>query len=154
MKFDRDDPVVYAPTYSIKVKVSHTYDPYDEECLLGRTLVLGHRLCEVGWPVPILAAFISPVFPFAPIRCWVDSERASNPWLEVCLEPWIFGTVGKCSNRHATRPSSNYMFSFSKHSLCLSDIKFFPDSTNFPVISISLFAYFPNSAMNLLNTYS
>ena len=27
------------------------------------TLVLSHRLCEVGWPVPYLAAFISPVFP-------------------------------------------------------------------------------------------
>ena len=27
------------------------------------TLVLSHRLCEAGWPVPFLAAFISPVFP-------------------------------------------------------------------------------------------
>ena len=27
------------------------------------TLVLSHRLCEVGWPAPFLAAFISPVFP-------------------------------------------------------------------------------------------
>ena len=27
------------------------------------TLVLSHRLCEVGWPVPFLAAFITPVFP-------------------------------------------------------------------------------------------
>ena len=27
------------------------------------TLVLSHRLCEVGWPVPFLAAFISLVFP-------------------------------------------------------------------------------------------
>ena len=26
-------------------------------------LVLSYRLCEVGWPVPFLAAFISPVFP-------------------------------------------------------------------------------------------
>ena len=26
------------------------------------TLVLSHRLCRVGWPVPFLAAFISPVF--------------------------------------------------------------------------------------------
>ena len=30
------------------------------------TLVLSHRLCEVGWPVPFLAAFISPEFPPGP----------------------------------------------------------------------------------------
>ena len=46
-----------------KVKVSPIYDPYVGDCLLERTLVLSHRLFEVGWPVPFLAAFISPVFP-------------------------------------------------------------------------------------------
>ena len=45
-----------------EVKVSLIYDPYVRECLLERTLVLGHRLCEVGWPVPFLATFIFPVF--------------------------------------------------------------------------------------------
>ena len=30
---------------------------------VGEALVLSHRLCEVGWPVPFLAVFISPVFP-------------------------------------------------------------------------------------------
>ena len=30
------------------------------------TLVLSNQLCEVGWPVPFLAAFISPVFPPGP----------------------------------------------------------------------------------------
>ena len=33
------------------------------KCLLERTLVLGNRLCEVGWPVPFFASFISTVFP-------------------------------------------------------------------------------------------
>ena len=28
------------------------------------TLVLSHRLCEVGWPVPFLAAFILNGIPF------------------------------------------------------------------------------------------
>ena len=51
---------------SVKVKVSPIYDPYVGECLLERTLVLSHRLFEVGWPVPFLAAFISPVFPSGP----------------------------------------------------------------------------------------
>ena len=27
------------------------------------TLVLSHQFCEVGWPVPFLTTFISPVFP-------------------------------------------------------------------------------------------
>ena len=47
---------------SKKVKVSPICDPYVGECLLERTLVLSYQLCEVGWPVPFLAAFISPVF--------------------------------------------------------------------------------------------
>ena len=36
------------------------------KCLLERTDILGHRLCEVGWPVPFLAVFISPLFPLGP----------------------------------------------------------------------------------------
>ena len=44
----------------VKVKVSPIYDPYVGECLLERTLVLSHRLFEVGWPVPFLAAFNPP----------------------------------------------------------------------------------------------
>ena len=51
---------------TLKVKVSPVYDPYVGELLLERTLVLGHRLFEVGWSVPFLAAFISPVFPPGP----------------------------------------------------------------------------------------
>ena len=34
--------------------------------LLERTLVLGHWLCKVGWPVPFLAALISTKFPPGP----------------------------------------------------------------------------------------
>ena len=56
----------YGSRYLLKVKVSPIYDPYVGECLLERTLVLSHQLFEVGWPVPFLAAFISPVFPSGP----------------------------------------------------------------------------------------
>ena len=38
--------------------------------------------CEVGWPVPFLAAFISPVFPLGTICCWVNSERAFSQGIE------------------------------------------------------------------------
>ena len=63
-----------------KVKVSPIYDPYARGCLLERTLVLGRQHCEVGWPVPFLAAFIPQYFHRVPICCWLDSERASNHW--------------------------------------------------------------------------
>ena len=79
------------------------------KCLLERTLVMDHQLCEVGWPVSSLPAFISPVFPSGP-HSLLDGQRASNPWFEVCLEPWIFGTVCKRSSRYATGPSKTYMF--------------------------------------------
>ena len=46
--------------------VSPIYDPYVGECLLERTLALGHRLSEVGRAVPFLDAFISPVVPPGP----------------------------------------------------------------------------------------
>ena len=49
-----------------KVKASPIYEPYVSECLFERTLALSYRLCEVGWPVPFLTAFISPVFPPGP----------------------------------------------------------------------------------------
>ena len=44
----------------LKVKVSPIYGLYVQ--LSERTLVLGYWICEVGWPVPFLTAFISPVF--------------------------------------------------------------------------------------------
>ena len=53
-------------TYKIEIEVCPVYDPYVGEWLLEKTLVLGHRLCEVGWPVTFLAAFISPMFPPGP----------------------------------------------------------------------------------------
>ena len=64
----------------IKVKVNPIYDPYVGECLLERTLVLSDRLFEAGWPVPFLAAFISPVFPPGTHLLLGGSERASNHW--------------------------------------------------------------------------
>ena len=63
---------------TLKVKVSSIYFRMLGKRLLERTLVLGHRLCEAGWPVPFLAAFILPVFPPVPIRCWVDSRWITN----------------------------------------------------------------------------
>ena len=69
--------LVFLPRTIIKVKVSPIYDPYVGECLLERTLVLGHRLFEVGWLVTFLAAFVSPSLstgsPFA--ARWTASER-------------------------------------------------------------------------------
>ena len=49
-----------------KIEVCPVYNSHVGECLLEKTLVLGHRLCEGGWPFPFLAAFISPVFPPGP----------------------------------------------------------------------------------------
>ena len=45
--------------------------------------------------IPSLAAFISQCFHWVPMRCWVDSE----------FGPLVPCTVGKLSNRYATRPS-------------------------------------------------
>ena len=56
-------PVFLRP---LKVKVSPIYDPYVRECLFQSEFVLSHRLCEVGWPVPYLAAIIPPMFPPGP----------------------------------------------------------------------------------------
>ena len=46
-----------------KAMLNPISDPYVRKCLLEKTLVLGHRHFEVGWPVPFLAAFAFPVFP-------------------------------------------------------------------------------------------
>ena len=52
------------------------------------TLVLSHRLCEVGWPVPFLAAFISPVFPPG-THLLLGGQWVIKQWLYVGLEPWF-----------------------------------------------------------------
>ena len=49
-------------------------------------LVLSNRLCEVGWPVPFLAALSPQCFHQIPICCWVGSEWVIN---YVGLEPWF-----------------------------------------------------------------
>ena len=59
-----------------KVKISPIYDPYVGECLLERTLVLGHQLCDIGWPVPFLAALSPQCSHWIPIRCWMESRQA------------------------------------------------------------------------------
>ena len=67
------------------------------------TLVLSHRLCEVGWPVPFLAAFISPVFPPGP-RLLLGGQWVGNrPLARRVPQAVVFGTVRKHSNRYATR---------------------------------------------------
>ena len=38
--------------------------------------------CEVGWPVPFLAAFISPVLALVPICCRMNSEQAFSQGIE------------------------------------------------------------------------
>ena len=38
--------------------------------------------CEVWWPVPFIAAFISPVFHWVPVCCWVNSEQAFSQGIE------------------------------------------------------------------------
>ena len=49
-----------------KVNVRPMYDACIRDCLLERTVVLGHRLCDVGWSVPFLATVILPVSPPGP----------------------------------------------------------------------------------------
>ena len=65
----------------IETEVCPLYDPYVGECLLERTLVLGHRLCEVGWPVPFPAAFISPVFPPGPHSLLGGHPTIGSRWV-------------------------------------------------------------------------
>ena len=88
----------------IKVKACPVYDPYVGECLLERTLVLSHRLCEVGWPVPFLAAFISPVFPSG-THLLLGGQLVGNQPLALCWsQTVVFASGSKRSNRYATRP--------------------------------------------------
>ena len=69
-------------------------------------LVLSHRLCEVGWPVSFLAAFISPVFPPGPHLLlggqWTGIQQLALGGSRAV----VLATVGKRSNRYATRPSA------------------------------------------------
>ena len=66
------------PESKNKVKVSPIYDLYVGECLLERTLVLSHRLFEVGCQFLSSPPLSPQCFHRVPIRCWVDSERAFN----------------------------------------------------------------------------
>ena len=65
---------------------SHIRSVRKEKCLLERALVLGHRQYEIGWLVPILAAFISPLSPPGP-HLLLGVQRASNQWFQVGSEP-------------------------------------------------------------------
>ena len=69
------------------------------------TLILSRRLCEVGWPVPFLAAFNFPSvatrYPFAAGRT-VSEHPNYDP--RVRLEPSMFRTAVKRSNHLANRP--------------------------------------------------
>ena len=51
---------------SYKVKVSPIHNLILGKCLLKLTLVLSHWICEVGLPVSLFAASISPVNPPGP----------------------------------------------------------------------------------------
>ena len=99
--------------FQAKVQVIAIYDPYVEKYLGYRGLV------RQG------GQFLSSP-PLSPQRfhqdlncCWVYSEQASNPWLEVCLEPWIFG---KHSNRYATRPKLSGIIRYLERSSQFRDI--------------------------------
>ena len=68
------------------------------------TLVLSHRLCEVVWPVPFLAAFISPVFPPGTHLLQGGQWASIQPLVLGGSRTVVFGTVGKHYNRYATYP--------------------------------------------------
>ena len=70
-----------------------------------RTLIQGHRHCEVGWPVPFLAAFISPVIPLGPHLRLGGRWASFQPLVLGGSRTIVFGTVGKRSKSYATRPS-------------------------------------------------
>ena len=73
------------------------------------TLVLSHRLCEVGWPVPFLAAFISPVFPPG-THLLLGGQWVGNQPLALCWSRTVvFASGSKRSNREATRPPYLYI---------------------------------------------
>ena len=47
----------------------------------------GPSACEVGWPVPFLAAFISPVFPMGTYLLLGEQWASVQPGYRVRLEP-------------------------------------------------------------------
>ena len=68
------------------------------------TLVLSRRLCEVGWPVPFLAALISPAFPPG-THLLLGGQCVGNQPLALCgSRTVVFATGSKRSKRYATRP--------------------------------------------------
>ena len=71
---------------------------------MGRTLILSLRHSEVGWPVPLLAAFNFPSvairYPFT--AGWTVGEHPNyDP--RVRLEPSMFCSAVKHSNHLAAR---------------------------------------------------
>ena len=79
--------------------------------LVRETLVLSHPLCEEGWPVPFLAAFISPEFPPG-THLLLGGQWVGNQPLALCgSRTVVFATVSKRPNRYATRPLLyNYVY--------------------------------------------
>ena len=70
-----------SPTYYIKVKVI-PYTFVRRGVPVRENTYAGPLACEVGWPVPFLAAFFPPVLPPGAICCWVNSERAFSLGIE------------------------------------------------------------------------
>ena len=83
------------------------------------TLVLSHRLCEAGSPVPI-AAFTSPVFPPGP-HLLLGGQWVGNQPLALCgSRTVVFATGSKRSNRYATHHEVS-LLSFTTSSSYLPD---------------------------------
>ena len=95
----------------IKVKINPTYDLYIGECLLEKIFILGHQLCEVRWQVLFLAAFVCPNL------LLLESEQASNPWLGMCLKPWILRLEGEHSNHYPTHSHLSWKWLVKKGKL-------------------------------------
>ena len=73
----------------VKVKASPIYDPYVEEVPIREDTCPGPSALAGRVGQFLSSPPLSPQrFHRVPICCWVDSERASNQWLEVGLEPW------------------------------------------------------------------
>jgi len=58
--------------------------------------------CEVGWPVPFLAAFISPVLPAGTHSLLGEHSESIQSGHQVGLETQTFRTGGMRSNHYAT----------------------------------------------------
>ena len=97
----------------VMVKESSTCDRYAKEFLLERTFVLGHRLCEVGWPFPSSPLLPPQCFHQAPIRCRGEQEASVQPLARTVSKPRVFGTEGKCY-RHENYQVKNFHSQFSK----------------------------------------